>query len=52
MFCFPNRGPRGTCPTVFSQLIVDVLVNKTKFERNCCLEYYYVTCIGKTKHTS
>ena len=26
-------------------------VNKTKFERNISLEYYHVTCIGKTKHT-
>ena len=27
-------------------------VNKTKFERNNSLEYYHMTCIGKTKHTS
>ena len=27
-------------------------VNKTKFERNSSLEYYHMTCIGKTKHTS
>ena len=26
-------------------------VNKTKFERNGSLEYYHLTCIGKTKHT-
>ena len=24
-------------------------VNKTKFERNSSLEYYHITCIGKTK---
>ena len=27
-------------------------MNKTKFERNSTLEYYRMTCIGKTKHTS
>ena len=27
-------------------------MNKTKFERNSSLEYYHMTCIGKTKHTS
>ena len=27
-------------------------VNKTKFERNSSLEFYHMTCIGKTKHTS
>ena len=28
-------------------------VNKTKFEKkNGSLEYYHVTCIEKTKHTS
>ena len=26
-------------------------VNKTKFERNCSLEYYHMTFIGKTKPT-
>ena len=25
---------------------------KLKFERNSCLEYYQMTCIVKTKHTS
>ena len=25
-------------------------VNKTKFERNSSLEYYHMTCVGKTKH--
>ena len=27
-------------------------VNKTKFERNSSPEYYLMTCIGKTKHTT
>ena len=27
-------------------------VNKTESERNSSLEYYHVTFIGKTKHTS
>ena len=27
-------------------------VDKTKFERNNSLEYYHMTYIGKTKHTS
>ena len=27
-------------------------VNATKFERNSSLEYYHITCNGKTKHTS
>ena len=27
-------------------------VNETKFERNSSLEYYHMTCIAKTKHTS
>ena len=27
-------------------------VNKTKFERNSSPEYYHMTCIGQTKHTS
>ena len=26
--------------------------SKTKFERNSSQEYYHMTCIGKTKHTS
>ena len=26
--------------------------NNPKFERNSSLEYYHMTCIGKTKHTS
>ena len=33
-------------------LCVDMHVNKTKFERKSSLEYYHITCIGKTKHTS
>ena len=27
-------------------------LTKLKFERNKCLEYYEMTCIAKTKHTS
>ena len=27
-------------------------MNKTKFERNSSLEYYHMTCVEKTKHTS
>ena len=27
-------------------------VNKMTFEKKSSLEYYHMTCIGKTKHTS
>lgn len=27
-------------------------LNKMKFEKKKCLEYYQMTCIAKTKHTS
>jgi len=33
------------------KLCVNKHVNKKKFERNSSLEYYYMTCIGKAKHT-
>ena len=36
----------------FHNLCVDMYVNETKFERNSSLEYYHMTCNGKTKHTS
>ena len=51
MFCFPNRGPRELYPLSFHELCVHMRLNKTKFERNSSLEYYHMTCIGKTKHT-
>ena len=38
-------------PLSFHKLCVHMHVNKTKFERNSSLEYYYhMTCIWKTKH--
>ena len=51
MFCFPSRGPRELYPLSFHELCVHMRLNKTKFERNSSLEYYHMTCIGKTKHT-
>ena len=34
------------------KLCKDKHVKKMKFDRNSSLEYYYMTCIGKTEHTS
>ena len=40
MFCFPNKGSK-------------VNLNNMKFEKENSLEYYHMTCIGKTvKHTN
>ena len=51
MFCFPNIGPRGTWSIVFPEIILvrtsskshatplDMLVNKTKFDRIGSIEY-------------
>ena len=38
----PYRRPRGTGPLSFRELL-DVHLNKTKFERNSSLEYYSVS---------
>ena len=51
-FVFPTEVPGELNPLSFFNLCVDMQVNETKFERNCSLEYYHMTCIGKTKHTS
>ena len=47
------RRPRGTDPLSFRELL-DVHLNKTKFERNSSLEYYSVSydLFLKTKNTS
>ena len=49
----PYRRPRGTGPLSFRELL-DVHLNKTKFERNSSLEYYSVSydLFLKTKNTS
>ena len=36
------RRPRGTDPLTFRELL-DMHLNKTKFERNSSLEYYFVS---------
>ena len=51
-FVFPIEVPGELDPLSFLKLCLDMHVNKTKFERNSSLEYYHMTCIGKTKHTS
>ena len=52
VYFIPIEVPGELNPLSFHNLCVDVYVNKTKFERNSSLEYYRMTCIGKTKHTS
>ena len=42
--------PREVDPLSFHKFCIHMHVNKTKFERNRSLEYYHMTCIGKTKH--
>ena len=36
----------------FHKLCADMRLNETKFDRNSSLEYYHMTCIGKTILTS
>ena len=49
-FVFPIEVPGQLDPLSFHNLRVDMLMNKTKFERNSSLGYYHMACIGKTKH--
>ena len=51
-FVFPIEVPEELGPLSFHKLYAHVHVNKTKLERNSSVEYYHMTCIGKTKHTS
>ncbi|CAH3187451.1 unnamed protein product [Porites lobata] len=38
-------------PLSFHKLYIHMHVHKKKFERNSSLEYYHMTCIGKTIKT-
>ena len=51
-FVFPIEVPGELDPLSLHKICIDMHVNKTKFERNSSLEYYHMTCIGKTEHTS
>ena len=51
-FVFPRELAGEPDPLSFYKLCIDMHVNKIKFERKSSLEYYHMTCIGKTKHTS
>ena len=51
-FVFPVEVPGEIDRLSFHNLCVHMQVNKTKIERNSSQEYYHMTCIGKTKHTS
>ena len=51
-FFIPIKVPGELDPLSFRKLCVNMHVSKTKFERNSSLEYYHMTCTGKTKHTS
>ena len=51
-FAYPIEVQGELDPLSFHKLRVDICVNKLNFERNSSVEYYHMTCIGKTKHTS
>ena len=51
-FVFPIEFPGEHGPFSFHKLCADMHVNLTKFGKNSSLEYYDMTFIGKTKHSS
>ena len=51
-FVFPREVPGKPDPLSFYNLCIDMHVDKMKFERKSSLEYYHMTCSGKTKDTS
>ena len=51
-FFIPIKVPGELDPLSFYKLCVHMHVSKTKFERKSSLEYFHMTCFGKTKHTS
>ena len=51
-FVYAIKVTGGLDPLSFHKLCVHMHVSKTKFERSSSLEFYHMTRIGKTKHTS
>ena len=51
-FVLPREVPGEPDPLSIYKLCIDMHVNKIKFEQKSSREYYHMTCIGKTKHTS